>query len=161
MTTIEYLHASKYGNGVAVADELEHRMAAKGVTVDVHHIRDADPRHLPAADLYLFSAPGRFGRPIRRMRRFLEQLDLPAGTPYSVLTTEMAPRPDRKTGEVPDPVPGQKVLPVMNELLQAKGLRKVMDGTVHVTGLKGPLEDGWQSKVDGYADRLAELTPAA
>lgn len=37
--TIQYLHASKYGNGAAVAAELKRQMAAKGVAVDVHHIR--------------------------------------------------------------------------------------------------------------------------
>jgi hypothetical protein len=39
----------------------------------------------------------------------------------------------------------------MNELLLAKGLRKVAEGTVYVTGLKGPLEDGWQKKVDAFS----------
>jgi hypothetical protein len=42
----------------------------------------------------------------------------------------------------------------MNELLQAKGLTKVAEGAVLVTGLKGPLEDGWQEKVAALADQL-------
>lgn len=40
---IEYFHASKYGNGALVSEEFEKQMAAKGVTVTVHHIRDARP----------------------------------------------------------------------------------------------------------------------
>ena len=32
---IEYLHASKYGNGAMVAEEFSKQMAAKGLTVDV------------------------------------------------------------------------------------------------------------------------------
>ena len=60
---IEYLHASKYGNGAMVAEEFSKQMAARGVLVDVHHIRDAKPKELPPADLYLFSSPGRFGKP--------------------------------------------------------------------------------------------------
>jgi len=55
-------------------------MAAKGVTVNVHHVRDAKPKQLPAADLYLFSSPGRMGKPIGRMRRFLKKTRLPSGT---------------------------------------------------------------------------------
>ena len=38
---IEYYRASKYGNGAAVAAELAADMAARGVTVNVHHIKDA------------------------------------------------------------------------------------------------------------------------
>jgi hypothetical protein len=43
------------------------------------------------------------------------------------------------------------VIPKMNEALQAKGLRKVLDGKIYVTGIKGPLEDGWQGKVEEFA----------
>ena len=98
---IEYLHASKHGNGAMVAEEFNKQMAAKGVTVDVHHIREARPDRVPTADLYLFSSPGRMGKPIGGMRRFLKKLRLPAGTRYAILTTEMAPQPDKKTGRIP------------------------------------------------------------
>ena len=98
---IEYLHASKFGNGAMVAAEFKKLMAAKGVGVEVHHIREVNPAELSPADLYVFSSPGRFGKPIGRMRRFLKKVRLPAGTKYAVLTTEAAPKPDKKTGRVP------------------------------------------------------------
>jgi hypothetical protein len=41
---IEYLHASKCGNGATVATEFKQQMAAKGVAVDVHHIREVISR---------------------------------------------------------------------------------------------------------------------
>ena len=69
---IEYFHASKYGNGARVAEEFRKQMAAQGVTVNVHHIRDVRPREMPPADLYLFSSPGRCGKPTWGMRRFLK-----------------------------------------------------------------------------------------
>lgn len=150
---IEYLHASKYGNGAMVAQEFSRQMAAKGVTVDVHHIREARPRELPAADLYLFSSPARFGKPIRGMRRFLKEVELPAGTRYAILTTEAAAHPD-PTGHVPsgnDMAKWQRVRPVMNQILQEKGLVEVAEGTVHVTEVKGPPEEGWQHKVEAFA----------
>jgi hypothetical protein len=125
---IEYFHASRFGNGALVAEEFQRQMAAKGVMVDVQHIREARPDRLPTADLYVFSSPGRMGRPIGGMRRFLRQLRLPAGTRYAILTTEMAPQPDKKTGQMP------------TEVL--------------VTGLKGPLEGGWQQKVTAFAARI-------
>ena len=159
---IEYLHASKYGNGATVAAEFKQQMAAKGVVVDAHHIREMGPTELAPADLYLFSSPGRMGKPIGTMRRFLKKVNLPPGTKYAILTTEAAPQPDEKTGRMPteeELARWQRVIPIMNELLQAKGLVRVAEGKVHVTGLKGPLAEGWQKKVENFAAQIpvAEL----
>jgi hypothetical protein len=108
--------------------------------------------------LYVFSSPGRFGKPIRGMRRFLQTLTLPAGTRYALLTTEAAPKPDKRTGRIPTEEElvhtGQRVRPVMNEILQGKALVEVAEDKVYVTKMKGPLEDGWQKKVAGFAARL-------
>jgi hypothetical protein len=159
---IEYLHASKYGNGATVAMEFRKEMTSRGVEVDVHHIREVKPSEPPGADLYLFSSPGRFGRPIRRMRRFLRDLDLPAGTRYALLTTEAAPKPDKKTGRTPTDEElvkkGQRVRPVMTGILLEEGLVKVAEDKVYVTGLKGPLEEGWRKKVADLVARIIAHT---
>jgi menaquinone-dependent protoporphyrinogen IX oxidase len=147
---IEYFHASKYGNGAAVAEEFKKHMAAKGGTVNVHHIREATPKELPPADLYLFSSPGRCGKPRWAMRRFLKKLQLPAGTKYAILTTEM-PTPEERAK-------WQRVIPVMSEILQEKGLVKVAEGKVIVTGLKGPLQEGWQQRVEAFASQIVPAT---
>ena len=165
---IEYFHASKYGNGAMVAGEFKKQMAGRGVTVNVRHIRDVKPRRtcfrflvpseieLPPADLYVFSSPGFMGKPIAGARRFLKEARLPAGAKYAILTTEATPQPDKKTGKVDWEAHErwQHVIPIMNELLQAKGLVKVAEGKVLVTGLKGPLEEGWQEKVAAFASRI-------
>jgi multimeric flavodoxin WrbA len=157
---IEYFHASKYGNGAMVAEEFKKRMAANGATIDVHHVRDARPKEMPPADLYLFSSPGRMGKPIGRMRRFLKKVRLSSGTKYGILTTEGAPRLDKKTGRMPteeELAKRQRVTPIMDEILQRKGLVKVAEGKILVTGLKGPLEEGWQKKVEAFAARIPNL----
>ena len=154
---IAYYHASKFGNGAMVAEEFRRIMAARDVTVSVQHVRNANPRHLPEADLYVFSSPGRIGKPKGDARRFLRKVRLEPGTRYAVLTTQAAPRPDKKTGELPDQEEQdrwERVIPIMNELLQAKGLTRVAEGAVLVTGMKGPLEDGWQDKVAAFAGQL-------
>jgi flavodoxin len=154
---IEYFHASKFGNGAMVAEEFKKLMAAKGVIVNVHHIRDARPKELMPADLYVFSSPGRIGRPIGSMRRFLKKVQLQPGTKYAILTTEGAPQPDKKTGKIPteeEIARWERVRPIMNELLQTKGMKKVAEGTVLVTGTKGPLEEGWQKKVETFAAQI-------
>jgi multimeric flavodoxin WrbA len=157
---IEYFHASKYGNGVTVAEEFTKRMTAKGIAVNVHHIRDAKPKEMPPANLYVFSSPGRCGKPTWGMRRFLKKANLPSGTMCAILTTEM-PTPEERAK-------WQRVIPVMNDILQEKGLVKVAEGKVIVTGLKGPLEEGWQNKVEAFASQVSsnqgkaiDITPDA
>lgn len=151
---IEYVHASKYGNGATVAEEFKNDMAARSVEVAVHHIDELKPTELPRADLYLFSSPGRMGKPIKGMRRFLKGIKLPAGTRYAILTTEMAPQPDKKTGRIPtedEICRFQRVRPIMNELLRGKGLVEVAEDKIYVTAIEGPLEEGWQHKVEAFA----------
>ena len=156
---IEYFHASKFGNGAMAAEEFKKLMATKGVMVNVHHIRDARPKEIMPADLYVFSSPGRYGKPISSMRRFLKKARLPQGARYAILTTESAPVPDKKTGKMPteeELARFQRVRPIMNELLQAKGMKKVAEGRILVNPntLKGPLEDGWEKKVEAFAAQI-------
>ncbi len=154
---IAYYHASKFGNGAMVAEEFKKLMAARGVTVSIQHIRDANPKDLPEADLYVFSSPGRMGKPKGNVRRFLGKVALEPGTRYAILTTQGAPKPDKKTGKMPTQEEldrWERVIPIMNELLEAKGLKKVAEGAVWVTGIKGPLEEGWQHKVAAFADKI-------
>ena len=161
---IEYLHASKFGNGAMVAAEFARLMAGKGVAVEVHHIRELNPTEVPPADLYVFSSPGRMGKPIGRMRRFLRKLNLEVGAKYALLTTEMAPSPDKRTGRLPteeELARWQRVRPIMNEILQAKGLVKVGEDKVYVTAMKGPLEEGWEQKVSGFVATLPIVEAAA
>jgi hypothetical protein len=97
------------------------------------------------------------GRPIRGMRGFLKDVTLPAGTRYALLTTEMAPRPDKKTGHIlteEEICKFQHVRPMMNEALQRKGLVKLAEDTIYVTDLKGPLEERWRRKVAGYVSLI-------
>jgi hypothetical protein len=92
------------------------------------------------------------------MRRFLRRVTLPAGTKYAILTTEAAARPDKRTGRMPtaeERARWQRVIPIMNEILQRKHLVEVAEDKVFVTGVKGPLEEGWQDKVRVFADRVA------
>jgi hypothetical protein len=158
---IEYFHASRFGNGAMVAEEFRRRATELGATVSVHHIRDANPKNLPQADLYVFSSPGQLGKPIKRVRRFLGELQLPAGTKCAILTTEMAPRPDKNTGLLPseeEQAKWQRVRPIINELLHDAGLTKVAEDKILVTQIKGPLEEGWEAKVQAFAQQVVTTT---
>jgi len=154
---IEYYHASKHVNGAKVAEEFQRQMAAKGVTVNVHHVKNIKPKEIPPADLYVFSSPGRFGKPIGDMRGFLKKANLPAETKYAVLVTELSPDPERAI-RIPTTEEEigkcQRVIPVINEMLRKKGMVKVADGKIFVTGIKGPLEPNWQKEVEAFASQI-------
>jgi flavodoxin len=155
---VELFHASKFGNGQKVAEEFQRLMATKGHQVNIHHIRDSRPKQLPQADLYVFGSPARVGKPIGGMRRFIKKVQLPAGTRYALFATHGAPQPDKKTGTMPsaeEQERWQTTIPILSEALAPKGLVKVADMKVFVTGLKGPLEEGWQGKVEGFVEKVA------
>lgn len=154
MNTIEYLHASKYGNGLTVAEEFRHLMSERGVTVGVHHISEVDPKTPAPADLYVFSSPGRFGRPIAEMGRFLREFVAPEGTRYAILTTELAALPAPRPLGDDDAARDQRVIPAMDVVLRRKGMVAVAADRVLVTGLRGPLDDAWRDQVATFAARL-------
>lgn len=155
---IELFHASKYGNGAKVAEEFQKLMVMKGHQVNIHHIKESRPKELPQADLFVFGSPARIGKPIGGMRRFLKKVNLPAGTKYALIATHGAPKPDKKTGKMPSAEEIEKwqtSIPIMDELLRAKGMIKVADMKVFVVDLRGPLEEGWQRKVEDFVAKIA------
>jgi hypothetical protein len=160
---IEYYHASIYGNGAMVADEFKRQMTAKGVIVNIHNVRNVRPVEVPSADLYLFSSPGRFGKPTRDIQNFLKKANLAPGTKYAVMVTELCPKPDSSIERMPteeNTGKCQQVIPIINQILGEKGLVKVAEGKVFVTGIKGPLEDGWQKIVEEFASQIPVLNNA-
>jgi flavodoxin len=156
---VELYHASKYGNGARVAEEFKRLMAAKGNEVNIHHISDVSPKELPPADLYVFGSPTHFGKAIGSMVRFVKKLALPSGTKYAVFATCSAARPDKKTGKMPSEEELEKLrrtIPMIDEQLKAKGMIKVAEMNVFVQpeNMKGPLEEGWQERVQAFVSQI-------
>jgi hypothetical protein len=151
---IVYVHASVYGNGARAAEEFRALMAGKGVEVFVSHVKDVKPKQVPSADLYVFSSPGRIGKPIGSMRSFLKKAVLPAGARYALLATEPMPDPSRPAPPPEEYAKWQRVIPIMDELLQLRGFVKVAEAKVLVHGMKGPLEDGLEKKVEAFASAV-------
>lgn len=157
---IELFHASKFGNGAMVAEELQRVLEAKGHEVKVHHIKGANPKKLPSADLYIFGSPTRFGKPIGSMRRFVKKVSLPPKTKYAVFATHGEATPDKKTGKMPTAEEikrWRRTIPLMDEVLKEKGLVKIAHQKFYVEAytLKGPLKEGWEEKVEEFAAEIA------
>jgi multimeric flavodoxin WrbA len=156
---VEMFHASKYGNGEKVVAYLQGLLVLKGHQADFRHVRDAKPKDVPPADLYVFCAPTRLGKPIGKMRRLLKKVVLPEGAKYALIATHGEPVPDKKTGKMPSQEEIEKYqqnLPIMESLLKEKGAVKVAELKVYVIGttMKGPLVEGWERKVEEFAAKL-------
>jgi menaquinone-dependent protoporphyrinogen IX oxidase len=155
---IEIFHASKYGNGEKVAAYLQGILTAKGYQASLHHVKEIKPNAVSAADLYVFCSPPRIGKPIGKMKRFLNKVTLPEGSKFALIATQMQAKPNKKTGEMPSSEEiekFQRCLPIMEEILVGKGMVKVAASEIAVTGLKGPLEEGWEKKVEAFATLLS------
>ena len=152
-------HASKFGNGAMVAEELRRVMEARGHQVNVLHIEGADPKELPLADLYIFGSPTRLGGPIGSMRRFIKKASLPSGTRYAIFATHADEVPDKKTGKMPTEEElnrRRKNIPELDDILKGKGMVKVADKVLNVSPdtMKGSLKAGWQGKVEEFANAI-------
>ncbi len=157
---IEIYHASKFGNGAMVAEELRKILVSKGHEVGVHHIRDSRPKELSPADLYVFGSPTRFGKPIGSMRRFTKKASLQSGTKYALFATHGEPLPDKKTGLLPTDEKirrARQTIPILDGILKGKGLVKVADKMFIVTSteLRGHLKEGWQAGVQEFAAAIS------
>ena len=156
---IELFHASRFGNGARVAEELRRLLVSQGHQVGVHHIDSARPKELPPADLYIFGSPTRSGGPIGSMRRFTKKAALPPGTRYAIFATHADEVPDRKTGRMPTDAEldlRRRTIPDLDEVLRGKGLVKVADKVFSVSPdtMRGPLKDGWQERAGEFASTI-------
>jgi multimeric flavodoxin WrbA len=148
---VEIYHASKYGNGEKVVAYLQGLLVVKGHEANYRHIRDAKAKEMPSADLYVFCAPTRIGKPIGKMRRFLKKARLPEGARYALIATHGEPVPDKKTGE--DAFSGRdRKVPAepaaMEAILKEKGAVKVAELKVYVKNtMKGRWRTGWEKPV--------------
>jgi menaquinone-dependent protoporphyrinogen IX oxidase len=143
MMNVCIVYESKYGNGKKCMEYLQGVIRKKGHTVEMFSIHEKDPTSLPSADLYIFSSPTQIGSLAGKMKKFLKKLELPkVGVKYALVTTCMNP-------------PKTKSLRVMEKLLQSRDLSKVSDGLmIKVTGMSGPLESGFEEKLDAFANDI-------
>ena len=142
---ISIIYESKYGNGKQAMTYLETILKKQGYTVHLMSIHDIKPRQLPESDLYIFSAPNAFGKIIRPMRKFLEKMEINnTSAHYLLVNTCLDPTSDQDKG-----------LEQMEEILKEKNIKKLSDGVkLKVMGIKGPLEAGYEKKLDSLAEMI-------
>ena len=146
---IEYFHASKYGNGAMVAEEFKKVMASRGAEVEVHHFSDAKPKSLPqggtqpaSARLAASASPSGTGPPVPEQGRTASRDEIrhPDHRGRAACPTRRLAACAHRGGAGQ----WQRVRPIMNDILAGQEAHQGGRGKVLVTGMKGPLEEGWQ-----------------
>lgn len=142
------IYYSKYGNGKKLVEYLGTILADKGHEVKIFSINEIQPPALPSVDLYVFSSPTHIGGPPGKIKKFLKKVESGReGGKYALITTTM----DAKG----------KTLEKMENLLSGKGITMISEGiSVIVKGIKGPLEEGYQEKLDTFANTVIERLSA-
>ena len=137
-------YESKFGNGKKIVEHMETTMCKKGHDVETCSISEAIPDSLPTVDLYIFSSPTHFGGPPGKMKKFLKKLVIhQEGVKYALMATYK--------------YPNSKTLLKMEELLRSKGMIKVADGvSIKVKSVKGPLEDGFEEKLEEFIKNIVK-----
>ena len=136
------LYWSRYGNGKKIIAHLDKKLKDKKVETQVFQIDEADPKALPEADVYVFSAPAEAFSIVRTMKSFMKNLEGVDGKYYGIVNTHGMKR---------------NWLGTMEKLLSKKQMVKVaaidfrMDGDPK-TG--NALPSGWEKDMDSFAESL-------
>jgi flavorubredoxin len=140
---ISIIYESKYGNGKQAMTYLGNILKKKGYDVQLLSIHELKPHMLPESDLYIFSAPNAFGKIVRSMRKFLEKIEIKnSSAHYLLINTCLNPSSSQDKG-----------LEQMDEILQTKNISRLSDGVkLKVIAIKGPLEEGYEKKLDEIAE---------
>jgi multimeric flavodoxin WrbA len=142
---IAIAYESKYGNGKKCMEFLKDTLAKGGHAVDLFSVREKNPNETGAADLYVFSAPVHAGNVAGKMKKYVKKAVFPKeGAKYALVATS-------GSGKC------EKCFATLEGLLDPKGLQKAVDGlSILVTGMKGPCEDGHETKLAAFAKEITK-----
>jgi multimeric flavodoxin WrbA len=150
MSRISISYLTKYGNNKTAMEQLSTLLKAKGHEVLLIDVEETGPEQVPLSDLYVFSSSTHIGGLPGKMNKFMKKFPHKSGR-YALSVTHMIEKggPEKNSG---------KVLNAMEEDLKELGMTKAVDPlSLTVNGMKGPLEDGWQKKVETFAVAMLRL----
>jgi flavodoxin len=133
---------SRYGNGKKIVENLTGKLKNKAEEVKVFKTDEADPKSMPEADLYVFSAPTEAFNIQKNMRSFMKNIQGLEEKKYGIINTHSM---------------NKNWLNKMEKLLSKKSMVKVaaVDFQVGKNAQTGNgLPEGWESKLDEFAGKL-------
>jgi len=134
---------SRYGNGKKVVERLSKVLEGKGDETALLTTDDADPKSLPEADMYVFSAAQEMLTLQKNMRKFMKNLKGMDGKNYGIINTHQM---DERNS-----------LPKMEKMLSKAGMKKVAGAHFKIGKVAKDaqgLPDGWEAKVEKFAEKL-------
>jgi len=133
------VYYSHFGNGKKIVERLASKLKGE---VKVMTLAEVNPKSIPSADLYVFSAPAEAFSLHRGMKRFLKDFPAMVGKKYGIINTHGAKK---------------NRLPKMEELLTKKGMQKAAELEFRIAGdykTGNALPAGWEARVDEMAGKL-------
>jgi flavodoxin len=129
---------SRYGNGKKVVEYLDKKLKDKKAQTQIFTTDEANPKEMPEADYYIFSAPAEAFNVQRNMRKFMKKLEGMDEKKYGIINTHGMDR---------------NWLGKMEKLLSKKNMVKVaeIDFKVGKEANSGDaLMNGWENKIDNF-----------
>ena len=133
------IYWSRYGNGKKIVNRLEKKLPGE---TKLFKTDEADPKAMPEADFYVFSAPAEAFRVQRNMISFMKGIKGMEGRKYGIINTHGMDR---------------NWLGSMEKVLTKKKMKMVagLDFKVGKEANTGnALPDGWEAEVDEFANKL-------
>ena len=137
------IYWSRYGNNKKIAETLAQKLTQKPAETQLFTTDQANPRNLPPADVYIFSAPAEAFNLQRNMRSFMKKIQGMDGKKYAIINTHGMKR---------------NWLGKMEKLLSKKNMIKIAETDFQVadkdptTGK--PLLKNWESKLDTVIQQI-------
>lgn len=134
---------SRYGNGKKIVETLETKLKNKKFKTQIFTTDEADPKNMPNADLYVFSAPAEAFNVQKNMRSFMKKLEGMDNKKYAIINTHCMQK--------------KNWLHKMDKLLSKKSMVKVADVDFHIgknakTG--DDISEGWEDKLNEFVKKI-------
>ena len=78
---------SRFGHNKKIVEKLSTKLQEKGAKTQILQTNEADPKKMPEADTYIFSASAEAFRVQKNMRNFMKKLEDMSGKKYGIINT--------------------------------------------------------------------------
>ncbi len=147
---------SVYGCTKQVAETIAEKLKNKDYEVLLHNLKDSKLKSIDCDYLFIGS-PTRFGKPTRKLRKFLDAFDWNnfSGTVVAFDTIMQIPENDPNMEKTKAKYIDNGSAPTIKSTLTQKGVSvSDKDLRVEVSGLKGPLVDDALDNTRAFVDEL-------
>jgi len=135
---------SRFGHNKKIVEKLSTKLQEKGAKTQILQTNEADPKKMPEADTYIFSASAEAFRVQKNMRNFMKKLEDMSGKKYGIINTHA--------------MKSKNWLKSMEKLLTKKDMEKIAEidfiigkqGQQEGTGFVGD----WENKINEFSKKI-------